>query len=73
MITPIKIGISSCLLGNKVRGDAGHKLDRFLKDTLGEFVEPFLIFNDSPGLFYTGAVEESYIKGTSFAFLIQKE
>ena len=39
MTTPIKIGISSCLLGNKVRYDGDHKLDRFLKDTLGEFME----------------------------------
>ena len=35
----IKIGISSCLLGNPVRYDGGHKLDRFLRDTLGQFVE----------------------------------
>lgn len=35
----IKIGISSCLLGNKVRYDGGHKLDRFLRDTLGRYVE----------------------------------
>lgn len=39
MITPVKIGISSCLLGNSVRYDGGHKLDRFLTDTLGKFVE----------------------------------
>ena len=30
----IKVGISSCLLGEKVRYDAGHKLDRFITDTL---------------------------------------
>jgi uncharacterized protein YbgA (DUF1722 family)/uncharacterized protein YbbK (DUF523 family) len=35
----IKLGISSCLLGEKVRYDGGHKLDHFLKDTLGKFVE----------------------------------
>ncbi len=35
----IKIGISSCLLGEKVRYDGGHKLDHYLKDTLGQFVE----------------------------------
>ncbi len=39
MTAPIKIGISSCLLGNSVRYDGGHKLDRFLTDTLGAFVE----------------------------------
>ena len=39
MYTEIKIGISSCLLGNSVRYDGGHKMDRFLKDTLGAFVE----------------------------------
>jgi uncharacterized protein YbgA (DUF1722 family)/uncharacterized protein YbbK (DUF523 family) len=35
----IKLGISSCLLGENVRYDGGHKLDRFLKDTLGQYVE----------------------------------
>ena len=36
---PIRVGISSCLLGNAVRYDGGHKLDRYLRDTLGAFVE----------------------------------
>lgn len=35
----IRLGISSCLLGEKVRFDGGHKLDHFLTDTLGRFVE----------------------------------
>jgi uncharacterized protein YbgA (DUF1722 family)/uncharacterized protein YbbK (DUF523 family) len=35
----IKVGISSCLLGEKVRYDGGHKLDHYLRDTLGRFVE----------------------------------
>ncbi|MEW5735992.1 MAG: DUF523 and DUF1722 domain-containing protein, partial [Thermodesulfobacteriota bacterium] len=35
----IKLGISSCLLGNQVRYDAGHKLDRYLRDDLGCFIE----------------------------------
>ncbi len=35
----IKLGISSCLLGNPVRYDGGHKLDYFLSDTLGRYVE----------------------------------
>jgi uncharacterized protein YbgA (DUF1722 family)/uncharacterized protein YbbK (DUF523 family) len=35
----IKLGISSCLLGEKVRYDGGHKLDHYLKYTLGQFVE----------------------------------
>lgn len=35
----IKIGISTCLLGQNVRYDGGHKLDRFLRDTLGAYVE----------------------------------
>jgi uncharacterized protein YbgA (DUF1722 family)/uncharacterized protein YbbK (DUF523 family) len=37
--SPIRVGISSCLLGNPVRFDAGHKLDLYLRDTLGAFVE----------------------------------
>jgi uncharacterized protein YbgA (DUF1722 family)/uncharacterized protein YbbK (DUF523 family) len=36
---PFKIGISSCLLGNEVRWNAGHKLDKYLTRTLGQFVE----------------------------------
>ncbi len=32
------IGISSCLLGNNVRYDGQHKLDRYLRDQLGKFV-----------------------------------
>jgi len=35
----IKLGISTCLLGENVRYDGGHKLDRFLVDTLGSYVE----------------------------------
>ncbi len=35
----IKLGISSCLLGENVRYDGGHNLDHFLKDTLGEYFE----------------------------------
>lgn len=34
-----RVGISTCLLGFKVRYDGGHKMDRFLKHTLGKFVE----------------------------------
>jgi len=32
------LGISACLLGEKVRYDGGQKLDRYLRDVLGEFV-----------------------------------
>jgi uncharacterized protein YbgA (DUF1722 family)/uncharacterized protein YbbK (DUF523 family) len=35
----INLGISTCLLGENVRFDGGHKLDRYLKDTLGQYVE----------------------------------
>ncbi len=35
----IKLAISTCLLGENVRYDGGHKLDRFLTDTLGQYVE----------------------------------
>jgi uncharacterized protein YbgA (DUF1722 family)/uncharacterized protein YbbK (DUF523 family) len=39
MLTKIRLGISACLLGEKVRFDGGHKLDRFITETLGKFVE----------------------------------
>ena len=39
MTEPIRILISSCLLGETVRYDGGHKRDSFLVDTLGKFVE----------------------------------
>ena len=35
----IRLGISTCLLGEPVRYDGGHKLDRFLTETLGQYVE----------------------------------
>jgi uncharacterized protein YbgA (DUF1722 family)/uncharacterized protein YbbK (DUF523 family) len=34
-----KLGISSCLLGQEVRWNGGHKLDKYLAYTLGQFVE----------------------------------
>lgn len=36
---PIRLGISRCLLGDKVRYDGGHKLAAFLSETFGKFVE----------------------------------
>jgi uncharacterized protein YbgA (DUF1722 family)/uncharacterized protein YbbK (DUF523 family) len=39
MLTKIRLGISSCLLGQKVRYDGGQKLDHFITETLGKFVE----------------------------------
>lgn len=36
---PIRVGISSCLLGQKVRYDGGHKRDAYLTEILGEWVE----------------------------------
>ena len=35
----IKIGISACLLGQPVRYDGGHQRDRYLIDTLGQYME----------------------------------
>ena len=34
----IRIGISACLLGEKVRFDGGHKQDRFVTGTLTRFI-----------------------------------
>ena len=36
---PLRIGISSCLLGESVRHDGGHKRDPYLVETLGGLVE----------------------------------
>ncbi len=35
----IRIGISSCLLGEEVRFDGGHKLDTLITETLGNFFQ----------------------------------
>jgi uncharacterized protein YbgA (DUF1722 family)/uncharacterized protein YbbK (DUF523 family) len=35
----IKLGVSACLLGENVRYDGGHSHDRFLTDTLGQYIE----------------------------------
>ncbi len=39
MADKIRLGISSCLLGNPVRYDGGHQRDRYLTDILGPYVE----------------------------------
>ena len=39
MVEKIKLGVSTCLLGQRVRYDGGHKHDRFITDTLGQYVE----------------------------------
>jgi uncharacterized protein YbgA (DUF1722 family)/uncharacterized protein YbbK (DUF523 family) len=39
METKIRLGISTCLLGQQVRYDGGHKWDRFITETLGKYVE----------------------------------
>ncbi len=36
---PLRLGISTCLLGHEVRFDGGHKRSPFLTDQLGPFVE----------------------------------
>ena len=35
----MRIGISTCILGENVRFDGGHKRDRFVTDTLGQFLD----------------------------------
>jgi uncharacterized protein YbgA (DUF1722 family)/uncharacterized protein YbbK (DUF523 family) len=35
----IRVGISTCLLGEKVRFDGGHKLDQYAVGTLGRYVD----------------------------------
>ncbi|MCK4857421.1 MAG: DUF1722 domain-containing protein [candidate division Zixibacteria bacterium] len=37
--TIITIGVSACLLGEKVRYDGGHKGDRYITDTLGRYCQ----------------------------------
>jgi uncharacterized protein YbgA (DUF1722 family)/uncharacterized protein YbbK (DUF523 family) len=39
MSEKIRLGISSCLLGNNVRYNGGHQLDKFITGTLGRYVE----------------------------------
>jgi uncharacterized protein YbgA (DUF1722 family)/uncharacterized protein YbbK (DUF523 family) len=36
---PVRIGISACLLGQRVRYDGGHKRDAFLVEVFGRYVE----------------------------------
>ncbi len=39
MSEKIRLGISSCLMGNNVRYNGGHQLDKFITRTLGNYVE----------------------------------
>ena len=36
-VSPIRVGVSACLLGQRVRYDGGHKADSFIIDTLGRY------------------------------------
>ncbi len=36
---PIRLGVSSCLLGEEVRYNGGHARDRFVSDVLGSWIE----------------------------------
>ncbi|MFT5049832.1 MAG: hypothetical protein ACI8QZ_001225 [Chlamydiales bacterium] len=36
---PLRLGVSTCLLGEAVRFDSGHARDRFVTDTLGQWFE----------------------------------
>jgi len=38
---PIRVGVSSCLLGSEVRFDGGHKRERYLTDVLADHFEWF--------------------------------
>ena len=38
-VAKIRLGISACLLGQAVRYDGGHKHDRFITETLGQYVD----------------------------------
>ena len=38
-VRPIRLGVSACLLGQRVRYDGGHRLDQFLVGELGRYVE----------------------------------
>jgi len=38
-LSPVRIGISACLLGEEVRFDGGHKRDSFLTEILGPHVQ----------------------------------
>jgi len=37
LLAPVTIGVSSCLLGEPVRYDGGHKHDRYITDILGRY------------------------------------
>ncbi len=41
IVKKIKVGISSCLLGERVRFDAGHKRNAYITDTLGLYFDFF--------------------------------
>ena len=38
-VNKIRIGISACLMGENVRYDGGHKLDSYIRDTLGRYFD----------------------------------
>ncbi len=49
----MKIAVSSCLLGEKIRFDGGHKHDRFITGELGNFATVCPILPRTFGFWYT--------------------
>jgi len=38
----IRLGVSRCLLGGRVRYDGGHKHDAYVTDVLGQYVDAWV-------------------------------
>lgn len=58
----IKIGVSSCLLGNKLRYNGGRAHDSFITGTLGEYVEFVSVCPEEDGRLNDPKLRENFIE-----------
>ena len=65
----IRLGVSTCLMGEPVRYNGQHKHDRFLTETLGQYVD---YFGDG-NLGITGSLENISVLTTGLGIYFQKQ
>ena len=59
----IRLGISACLLGQRVRFDSGHKREPFLVESLGQFVDWVLVCPEVESGMGAPRTQESHLDG----------
>jgi uncharacterized protein YbgA (DUF1722 family)/uncharacterized protein YbbK (DUF523 family) len=73
MKSTIQIGVSSCLLGNPVRYDGGHKRDDYIATTLAKYVEYIVVCPECEAGFGVPRKPLRLVSGASFPRFVVRE